>query len=314
MPEQNPAQSERSALFAALQGQQEVITAMAQKLQDWEGAISAIARVAFRTEGGLLALADLAGAGDHVKTAMRMTADENNPAQPEPSKGSEAPKVTTEQARQPMSQDSLDNKGEAPQTNTAPDATENVQSKNTTVLDPTLDLNEVDVQKLDPSVQSPPTGTDAHAPVDVRAETGDNTSTMFPWTLSSARNRVFASLRLARLQIQAGIVEGDDFSLGEKIASDTSITDESIEQQVQTLSSVLNAQANRREASAQSGQAAPRRLVPRPGQQRHATAETPPPLRTAPSMQTAPTGFRATALAEDPEAEMLFDEGPAVAE
>lgn len=304
MPE-NPAQQERHSLLAALQSQQEVITALAERLQSWEPHLATLVDRELATEKGLLALAELAGAGDHVKTAMRVTADENNPAQPEPSKGTEAPKVTTEQARQPDSRDSLDNKGEAPGTDTTPDATENVESKNTTVLDPALDLNEVDVQKLDPSVQSPPTGTDAHAPVDVRAETGDNTSTMFPWTLSS-KERAFASLRLARLRVQAGVAQEDDFVLGEKIASDESLSKEAIEGEIRTLAGVIEAQAARQSSQSQQRQAS-RRLVPQaPGRPQGEA----PPLRTAPSMASGPTGFRTTAALDDADAELIFDFGP----
>lgn len=190
---------------------------------------------------------------------LRAQADVNNPAQPIPEPAEEAPAVTTDEALGNLNDADVTAPGSTGVTDVSPDATTTVENTGT-VLDEPLDLNEQDPTK-------PVAGTTGERPLDevkieteVRVGEGDNTSTMFPLQGPFANRpttgqRTFASLRLARLRIQAGTEGGDDLELGERIAY-SDLSDEMIQHEIETLASVVRANPQ----GAGEGQ---RRLVPR---------------------------------------------------
>jgi len=110
--------------------------------------------------------------------------------------------------------------------------------------------------------------------------------------------RTFAAIRLARLQIAAGLVKGDDLSLGQKIAKDRSLSDEYIQTQIETLSALQ--QVERQPVRGQR-----RSLVP----QAPRTAS-----RSVPSMSSTPSQGLAPVFASIEDDELTFDFGPSAAE
>jgi hypothetical protein len=230
-------------------------------------------------EQGLNLIAQAAGIDNHPRMAalLKRAADEN-PAQPEGwanpagnGGGSEAPSESTQQAATPSAKDNVEGTGEAPGTNVKPDATTSLDSTET-VLDDGLDLNEKDVTK-------PVAGTDNlgkgepgaantnRIETEVRVGDPNKPDTAFSetgWTTSAKQpteGRTIASLRLARLRIEAGIEAGrDDLDLGTSIAA-SEATDEAIQTEIDTLAKVVT--ANRATANQQRQATVARNLVPR---------------------------------------------------
>lgn len=250
----------------ALAEQQQVIDKQARQIQALRGVVSFVTEAAGLTSH------------PHVARLMKAAADEN-PAQPvgwaidsPEAQGSEAPAQTTEEALAPsQGKDDPENIGETPNTDVSADATTSLDSTET-VLDTPLDLNEQDVTK-------PVAGTDTlgegerggagtnRTETEVRSGTGTNDVAFAEtgWTTSSkapSEGRTIAALRLARLRVQAGIETGDDLTIGTKIASST-ITDEAIQTEIDTLAKVVQAT---RSASRQPTTAG-RHLVPRAASQ-----------------------------------------------
>lgn len=201
--------------------------------------------------------------------ALRRTADAENPAQPVPEPAAEAPAQTTDEALGDVNPDApsggnatddLEEVGATSETDVTPDAVVDVQAVGEVSPDQ-LDLNEQDVTK-------PVAGTtdvnvaDTRVEGDVEAINEVRTDTAFPiddpsQTKTVGSQRTFASLRLARLRLEAGIVDdADDLTLGQQIEA-SSMSDESIANEVQTLTAVVAA----KKASSTTEQA--RHLVPR---------------------------------------------------
>src|SRR4051794_9103110 len=109
MPDRpNPAAEQRKQLISALAAQQRQIDILRDKTARQESENSTLCRaVAF--------IAQVAGIADqpHI-AALNVRADVNNPANPEPGKGSEAPSQTSDQALKPAATDSVDAPGEVP--------------------------------------------------------------------------------------------------------------------------------------------------------------------------------------------------------
>lgn len=229
------------------------------------------------------AIADLAGIdltrhkeATHRRVASlgEKTADVDNPAQPIPEPTPEAPYTTTQEEIAPINPsapeggslpDDPTTPGATSVTDVSPDATTSVDTVGGTVLDEPLDLNEQDPTR-------PVEGTTEMRPLDevkietdVVAETGDTSTVKFPLTdafsaqprTTGSQDRTFASLRLARLRMQANIATGDELALGEAIAS-SDLTDEAIASEIGTLAQVVQAS---RSANPDAEQR--RRLVPR---------------------------------------------------
>lgn len=245
-------------------------------------------------EAQVMELARLAGADAHIAKLV-VKADVDNPAQPWPSPGAEAPEETTEEAlagdsTNPVKRDQpaggnptdLNTPGAVPgATDVAADATTTVDSIGTDVNTPAF--NE------DQDVTKPVAGTEERAPIDqVRIETDVRTregdySNAFPIepdggfaeqksTTSLGSVRV-AALRLAKLRMQAGIADSDDEIVVMSAIEATGASDEVLEAEIKTLSQVLSRTATRR-GPAPDGT---RHLVPRVGS---TTQRSAPPLHS----------------------------------
>lgn len=292
--DKNQPGSERHALIEAVKAQQATIGKMAKRLASQDDIIENLVR----TVRYIGKVADI----EHEVTAgLGKIADDQNPAQPVPSPGGEAPAVTTEEARKPDTTTDVMTPGGA-SSNTAPGATTSVDSVGGEILPPDRSPNKEDVTApvSDPAIESPPTGQDAHAPVDVHFKDKIETKDMFPWTLSAkeVQERTIASIRLARLRLAAKTADGNDLDIAESIVHDAKVSNRDIANEIQTLTKVVQASRN---AAPQPRTAAARGLVPQGSGQGQ---------RRAPSLQGAPRsvspGFRTEAAIADDEAEIWF--------
>lgn len=241
----NPAKVARNRIIAALQGQQAIITRLAHDNEVLKTALRDVV-----TGAGLQNLPRFA-------SLMATAADTNN-------NPDGAPATTTEEAKKPDATDSVENVGGTPGANgnVTPAAVTDVQNSNVAADAPVLDNLQ--------DVTAPVGGTDAPTPAAATGE-GEITSkapsndVMDPagstgWTTSSRgddQSRFVASLRLARLQISAGVAAGEDLTVAQAIFDGTDSLDV-IAAQASTLSAVASKQA-----SAQPGQQH-RHLVPQP--------------------------------------------------
>lgn len=304
-------------LMSAVAGQQAVldqarqtIAVQAQQLQDQGRQLE--------VQGQQIAyIARLAGVTQDVEGIARQ-ADIANPAQPIPDPGEQGPSETTEQAATPETNDDPRAPGQtggssehvpAQATDVAiqpggtiptgpynqlEDVTAPVSGTNTGEVGGDQTRIESDVRvgdPMDPSVAFPWTISDNQSNQGVPSEgemsqTSDNPARGAAPRHASQGGRFAASLRLARLRIDAGAAQGDDVSMAAAIDADSSLSNEVIDHEIRALSSVMAGQ--RRQASAGTNG------VPR----RAASAS-----RTAPSLASAPTlptgGLQTTAAADD---------------
>ena len=232
-------------------------------------------------------------AGIHAE-AMKRTADIENPAQPVPNPPAQPAAETTEQAVTPEAYDNPQVPGQTPGSvqHLPADATG-------TPMDPGTTLPTAPYGNLT-DVTAPVAGTQSgevpleqtRTEVDVRVGDPMNPQIAYPWTIeqqqAQASNRTMAALRLARLQIQSGIEQGDDLAVCAKIEADSKMTIEAMEAQIQTLAGVMRAQSSRGSR--------PANVVPRP------TA----PARTTPSLVQAPSLSTEASLGSPDDAEDIF--------
>lgn len=220
-------------------------------------------------------------------TAMQHLADANNPGQPVDDPASEAAFETTEQALQSETHDNVQSPGMTPGSvnNLAADATDVPYKPGTSLETPAF--NELQ------DVTAPVKGTETQRPLnetkietDVRVGDPMAPGVAFPLTPAFSAKRTMASIRLARLQIEAGLASGDDLSLGEHIAASDK-SDEIIDAEINTLSSV-------RKAAARQGR--PAGVVPR-------TASV---ARTTPSLTSDAMIQAESAASDSGEDEDLF--------
>lgn len=249
----------------------------------------------------------------------RKQADIDNPAQPVPNPPSEAPVETTEQAATPEAYDNPNAIGQTPGAN------QGVAAETTaTPMDPGVTLPTAPYNQL-LNVSAPVAGTETHTPpettrieTDVRVGDPMNPETAFPLnpafgpsqqqgttpprsgemsqtaSKKTREGRTMASIRLARLRVQAGMARGDDLAVAAGIEADANLSDAMIRHEITTLSQVAKAAAR---ASRPAG------LVPR------SAAGTQQVQRTMPSLVTQPAPITSVAGAVgaiDEDAESLF--------
>lgn len=283
--EQGKRPSERQALLTAVAAQQKQIDSLTQQAAAQDRAIAYIA--------------SLAGVGKQV-TAMRKSADVNNPASPYPDPPSEAPTETTQEAATPEAADDVRNPG------MTPGSVNDLAADTTTVaLEPGTALpTEPFTNLVNP--QAPIAGTETQLPLeqtrietDVRvspnADPAVNPQTAFPWTMASKSDdssRTMASIRLARLQIEAGVVStNDDLALGAQIEK-SAATDAEINATIKTLESVKTASKKQRPAG----------LVPR-----SASAQRSTPSMSGDGVFAQPMQVQASSVTADVADSDLFD-------
>lgn len=256
----NKAQEARRRLLAALGAQQSQIDTLRQSNSALRHAVALIAQAAGITNHPVIAALG-------VKTA-----DADNPAQPVPSPAAEAPAETTPGARKPDATADVETPGGVDGANTGvpPEGTADVTQPGGVMPAPEP-FDKQDVTKPVSGTDTVPSPAEAKVPFDIQAPAPpEPDKSMFGvpgdansgWTASAqpenGQHRLFKSMVLARLRKQAGIEDAgvDDLALGQQI-HDSAATDEALDVETATLSSLVNRQA--------SGQAAPvsRSLVPR---------------------------------------------------
>lgn len=296
-------------VIAAVQGQQKNIATLKNVVVSQQHEIE-------KLKLKLAYVARLAGVSDEMDAIDKRAnqfkqADVANPGQPVPDPASQGPTESTEQAVTPETYDDPTRPGQTPGS---------VQDLPADTTD--LALNPGETLPTSPygdmvDVTAPVAGTETHIPneqtrieTDVRVGDPMVPDTAFPWIMSPnqsngqppasgemgqgkaasvsgddlARVRTFASIKLARLRIQAGIEQGDDLSVAGSIEQ-SDLTDGAIAHEIQTLGRVQKA------ASAQN-RPRPAGLVPR-----SASAQ-----RTTPSLAgggTPSTGPSANQLVDD---------------
>jgi uncharacterized Zn finger protein (UPF0148 family) len=229
-----------------------------------------------RLTAGLQAIAQHLGpeVDTIVRTAMlRKRADEQNPAQPVPEPAAEPPVESTVQTKTPEAFADVRAPGMVPGSNqdVAADAV-------STAYTPGQDIPSPAVRYLT-DVTAPVDGTQGPRPlretktnVDVRIGNPMNPQTAFPLnapfdqaqrTASSGDLRFMASMRLARLRIQARLEEGEDLVIAQRIAS-SGLDIAVINQEIELLNKVSKAAARTSGATPMP----PRHAVPRPAVQR----------------------------------------------
>lgn len=292
----------------------EALAAQQKQIADQHSTITAqnrrIAALGYSVEAltkGLQALATMAGVERQVVAAMLKKADVQNPGQPVPEPPAIPPTQSTEDAKTPEAMADVNAPGLVPGStqDVAADAVSTVYTPGMDVDAPAL-KNLVDVTAPVDGTQNPRPLNEVKTLTDVRVGDPMRPDVAFPLRGDFANaqrtgskqgepiNRTLASIKLARLQIQAGLVpEGlADLEVAATIEKDASRHDSDILKEIGILEGIRTA------ASKRKPQSAPQRLVPR-------TAGR---ARTVPSMQNgaAPLGAR-TAAVDEGDASDLFD-------
>lgn len=252
---------------------------------------------------GLRHLSQLAGVEGKVVTAMTKKADVQNPSQPVPEPPAVPPTQTTQEAEAPEAQANVQTPGLVPGStqDVAADATTTAYTPGEDIPGPAFNQL-VDVTAPVAGTQGPLPLSQVKTETDVRVGDPMVATTAFPLQgpfanaqrTSSKKsgseqgtNRTMAAIRLARLQIEAGITEADsDLALAAVIEKDANLTDKDIEGQIATLTRV-------RTAKLQNDQQRNRRLVPRTANQR-------------PAASFQGNGIQATAAGDVSDAEDIF--------
>jgi len=197
---------------------------------------------------------------------IRTTADAANPAQPIPQPAG-APGIdggSLEQARTPGARGQVEDIGSVADTT-------NVGAYTTDSVD-NIGLSSPSGYNITQDVTTPVAGTETMRPLDeVRTrpviEFGNPLKPDFAFPLEGdfaqratvgSEARIYASLRLARLRIEAGTAEeDDDVAEAETINNDESKSDEDIQNEIETTSKILKAQGKKQTRTAS------RNLVPK---------------------------------------------------
>jgi hypothetical protein len=251
---------------------------------------------------------ELAAIGRQV---MRRHADLLNPASPVPDPPQGPPSETTEQALAPEAMDNAGRPGTTPGANsrvpamqTTTPITPGVEVQTppaTNLVDVTAPVQgtnpsqdggvPLEQRRIETDVRIDPDPLKAHGP-GIGGQ-GDN-GAAFPWLLDArqpgaqsqqgfqqaasrneadASRRTFASIRLAKLRVTAGLAQGEELGVAERIERDASLSTAMIEHEIGVLSAV-----------------APQRQAPRP-QQRTAARAVPSLASVGASAQYAPAYY-----------------------
>lgn len=185
-------------------------------------------------------------------------ADINNPAQPIPAPPSEAASETSQQAAAPAAKVDVAAPGGTPVNDTSSTTTSVTPGPN-----PLTDTSADVTQSVTAPVSGTETNTEGKVPVDVQVGTPTD-EVAFPITSAIAEPRLYASLRLARLRMEAGIApRQDDLALANAIARNRKLSNERISDEIATLSSVIKVQAARPAQPRNDRQAPARRTAAR---------------------------------------------------
>lgn len=230
-------------------------------------------------------------------SSMRRMADTENPAQPVPEPASDAPAATSDEALGELDEVDVTEEGAVTdsQRATVEDADVTGVGSIPTVEHPGVNEPEDVTAPVDGTQEQRPleetkTESDVRVNEDALGETeGLYEENLGPamTTASSEGPRLIASMRLARLQIAAGIADtDDDLSLGQEINA-SARSDEAIRAEIETLGKVQAKQGGKR-----TGAKAPRGargLVPKPASGQREAASFAAPSGLSPS-GNAPSG------------------------
>jgi len=168
-------------------------------------------------------------------------ADVNNPGQPVPEPAAQAASASTEETRSPDATADVSS-GSAVLTDVGPATTTDVTSPGAAMSN-VAPLANADVTAPVAGTTEMPPYADTVIKIEPDASGGTDTAPAFSgdssWVQArkAAEAHVFASLRLARLRIRAGIESGDDLVIAEKIAATT--RPEIVRTQIATLDQVV---------------------------------------------------------------------------
>lgn len=168
-------------------------------------------------------------------------ADVNNPGQPVPEPAAQAASASTEETRSPDATADVTS-GSAVLTDVGPATTTDVTSPGAALTN-VAPLANADVTAPVAGTTEMPPYADTVTKIKPDASGGTDTAPAFSgdssWVQArkAAEAHVFASLRLARLRIRAGIESGDDLVIAEKIAATT--RPEIVRTQIATLDQVV---------------------------------------------------------------------------
>lgn len=232
------------------------------------------------------------GKAGYSKIAAVFQGSASNPAQPVQEPAPENPGFTEVEMMQPAARTDVTQLGASPLTNVGPAASVAVNEPYGEFANQPVGLNRVDVTAPVDGTQYQRPPSETIIPVDVRVGNPDNPVQAYPWTISDqgpagsvtppgpsvgnppvasengnqkASSRTYATLRLARLQVQAGIASGDELEIAASLDM-SKISDGAIQEQIATLSKVVDAQsrtAGRTVPSIQTRVQASNRLVPK---------------------------------------------------
>lgn len=287
--------ADQQNMIKELNGRVGELTARVAAQDETAGQILAVAKAQQgqldRLTRGLQHFSGLAGVEAKVATAMglkQVQADVFNPAQPVAEPPAVPATMTTEEAKTPEAFADVQAPGLVP--NSTNDVAADVT---TTAFTPGQDVGTHVLKRVE-DVTAPVAGTQTQLPLDktktetdVRVGNPMNPSTGFPLqngfanaqrtsakqgedAAAEASNRTYACIHLARLRMQAGLVKdasANDLALGRQIEA-SSVPTAQIEQEITTLSAVLQ---RHKEAAKQAQQS---QLVPKAA----AAARPAPPL------------------------------------
>lgn len=173
-------------------------------------------------------------------------ADVENPGQPVPEPAAQAPSQSTDETRSadtttevttpgaaltdvaPMTTTEVTTPGAAA-TDVAPDSTTDVTAPVAGGSEP--GTYEQTVTLIEPDASGASNGTD-------KTNAFDQDNSWVQQAAAAARRRTFACLHLARLRIQAGIEQGDDLVLAQRIEA-SRVSDDSLRTEIDTLTKVV---------------------------------------------------------------------------
>lgn len=224
-------------------------------------------------------VARLAGVSEQL-AAIRKECDADNPAQPVPNPASQPASESTEQTVTPEAYDNANSPGQTSGANEHVPAAATATPMDVGTTMPTNPYNNL------VDVTAPVSGTETHVPneqtrieTDVRVGDPMNPETAFGLNpafgdpnlqspagppksgeMSQTGSRTMAAFRLAKLRLQAGLAQGDEFAVVASIEGDRNLTQGMIENEIKTLSGVIRASAARQQR--------PANLVPKAAAQR----------------------------------------------
>ena len=220
----NRGESNMRPTLKALAEQQIMLTANRQAIQ----AIATLAGVD---------VAPIYATADRRIASLQRRADAENPAQPIPEPGSEAPSQSSSDALGDLNDADVSTAGGVTEEDGLAGKTVDVTAVGEVM--PEEAAGTADVTKPTSGIEVSENDSQTSGDVTSRTFDPENAFPIEP-AFAAAQKRTFASLHLARLRLAAGIAQGDDLVVGESIAK-SAMSDEAIDAEIGTLTRVRTA-------------------------------------------------------------------------